>query len=289
MATTQTKASLPPFSLQVSKTGSGLYVMDLVLDDNLLKKTALDLTLYSLKAGSYVPRIFIPDATLLPIAKYTTNVKLTITAYLGATFPGTMLLHVTSALWSFVSFQQFVSYFVFINMAFPFQVNLFFSFTQPQVWDFVPNPLVSLTRKISQKFPGFINDQAEEEAIQPQKFIDENQTPSFVENGGGVIAINMEMMLLLWILYLLRKISFFQRNRLIKTVYESLRWNIVIRIFLENGTPLAFAIFLQGRVISLDSAYHYIVLSLMLFSSAYFIIMLVVYRLKSSQKGPSMT
>ena len=153
MAATQTKANLPPFSLQVSKTGSGLYVMDLLLDDNLLKKTALDLTLYSLKAGDYVPRIFIPDATLLPIAKYATTAKLTITAYLGATFPGTILLHVTSALWSFVSFQQFVSYFVFINMAFPFQVNLFFSFTQPQVWDFVPNPLLSLTRKISQKIP----------------------------------------------------------------------------------------------------------------------------------------
>ena len=96
-----------------------------------------------------------------------------------------------------------------------------------------------------------------------------------MENGGGVIAINMEMMLLLWVLYLLRKVSFFQRNRLIKTMYESLRWNTVIRIFLENGTPLAFAIFLQGRVISLNSAYHYIVLSLMLFSSAYFMIMLV--------------
>ena len=133
---------------------------------------------------------------------------------------------------------------------------------------------MSLTERLSQKFSGFVNDQAEESAL-PQKFIDEKQTSSFVENGGGVIAINMEIMLLLWILHLLRKISFFQRNRFFKTMYESLRWNIVIRIFLENGTPLAFAILLQGQVLRLDSTYHYIVLTLMLFSSAYFIAMLV--------------
>ena len=125
-ATSETKTSLPPFSLESHKAGPGLYVVDLILKDTLLKKTTLDLTLYSLKARSYVPKVFIPDATLASLAKYTTSAKLSITTYLGATFPGTVLLHITSALWSLVSFQQFVSYFVFINIAYPFQVNLFF-------------------------------------------------------------------------------------------------------------------------------------------------------------------
>ena len=165
LATTiQTRKNLPPFSFQVYKTGLGLYTMNLTLTDNLLQKTSLDLTLYNLKATSYVPKTFIPSPVLLIVAQYTIGAKLAVSGYLAGTFPGTVLLHMTSALWSLVSFQQFVSYFVFINIEFPFQVKLFFSFTQPQVWDFMPNPLSSLTKKLAQDSPGFIDDRLQERA-----------------------------------------------------------------------------------------------------------------------------
>ena len=247
--------------------------MNLILKGDLLQKTSLDLTLYNLNAASYVPKIFIPDAMLLAIAQYTTGAKLAVTSYLGATFPGTVILRLTSVLWSLVSFQQFVSYFMFINMQYPFQVNLFFSFTQPQSWDFIPNPLASLTRAISHEFPSFIND-TQQEKNRPQKFIDEDKSSSFIDNGGAIIALNIELLLVLGLITLLRKTSFFSRTRVIKSIYESLRWNTVIGTFLENSTPLVFAIFLQSRVLSLDSTYHYIVLSLILLSSVYSIIMI---------------
>ena len=272
--TAQTKASLPSFSIQIQKTGSGLYLMNLILEDNLLQKATLDVILGSLNAKSYAPKIFIPDAMMLSLAEHAIAVKTTITSTLATTFPGTVLLHLTSALWSLVNFQQFVSYFVFINIEFPFQVKLFFLFTQPQVWDFVPNPLSSLTNKLSQDFPNFNNDDAEE-SRRPQKFIDEDKTSSFIENGGGIFAINIEILLLFLLLFLLRKIPFFLRRQSIQKVYKNLRWNIIFRLFLENSTPLAFALFLQGRVLSLDNAYHYTVFSLMICSSVYFSIMLV--------------
>ena len=269
--TDQTKLSLPAFSIHIQKIAPRHYTMNLILKGDLLQKTSLDLTLYNLNATSYVPKIFIPDAMLLALAQYTTGAKLAVTSYLGATFPGTVILHVTSAVWSLVSFQQFVSYFMFINMQYPFQVNLFFTFTQPQGWDFIPNPLASLTKAISHKFPGFINDTLEEKN-RPQKFIDEDKSSSFIDNGGAIIALNIEILLVLGLITLLRKIPFLSRNRVIKSIYESLRWNIVIRTFLENGTPLVFAIFLQSRVLSLDGTYHYLVLSLILLSSVYAII-----------------
>ena len=272
--TPTTKANLPAFLLKVTKTGHGNYTVNLILKDNVLQRTPLDLVLYSLSATSYVPRTFIPSDLLLKIAGYTEETQLAITAYLAVTFPGTMLLHLTSALWNIVSFQQFVSYFIFINIAYPFQVNLFFSFTKPQIWSFIPNPLDSLMKKISQKFPKFINDDLEDKN-RPQKFIDEDRSSSFVSNGGSIIALNIEILLLLVVLLLLRKISFFLHNRPTRIVYENLRWNVIIRIFLENGTPLMFAIFLQSRVLSLDSIYHYVVLFFVLFSTLYFITMMI--------------
>lgn len=268
-ATVSTKANLPPFALSIQKTAVGVYLVNLALESDLAQETPLEVTLTTLSAVSYVPRTFIPSGSLLAIANNIRGAKLFVTGYLAATFPGTVLLHITSALWSLVSFQQFVSYFVYLNIPYPFQVDLFFSFTQAQMWNFVPNPLSNAMRSVLRRFPN--QDQNED---MPQKFADKNMSPSFIDNGGSIIGINLELLLFLLIIVLIRKIPIFSQRNILKIIHDKLRWNIILRVFLENGTPLMFAIFIQSRMLNLQNTYGYVVLPIVLFSSLYFVVML---------------
>ena len=204
--------------------------------------------------------------------KHLVLIRNIITACLGASLAGTVLLNAANELWSILSFQQFISYFIFINVTFPSQVNLFFAIIQPQTWNLFPNPFQALTTSLKLKFPRFSPD-SENNYDPPVKFVEHGITSFFIENGGTIIALNIEIIFAYLFVSLLRMISCLKNSRLLSLIADTLRWNFIIRVFLENGAPLALAIFLQARVLIFNNSYSYLSGGLMIFASLYFVIL----------------
>ena len=287
--TPQTTINFPPFTIQVSRTGTGLYMVNLILQDSLVKATQLNFTLYYLSAAAPAPRKFLPTSFLSGLQQQKKTIQLTMTAVLVGSFAGSITMQASSSLWSIVSFQQFISYLAYINIEYPVQVDLFFSFIEPVAWSLIPDPMSSLLIKLKEKFSEF-NAAMMVEANPPQKFIDHDKTSSFLDNGGGaIIFLNIELLFLILAIVLIRRITCLQRTRLLRTIDRNTRWNLPIRTFLENSAPLALAIFLQGRVIVFKNPYFAFIGSLMIFSSVYLIVMMtLVIRVLSCRNIPQL-
>ena len=267
--------SLPSFTLKVnSKTDSGVYVVDITLKDTVLNAANMDLSLNFLETSLTVPKQFIPSETLRALSKATSTAAGATSAAFGASFVGTMSIGASAAMWSMINYQQFVGYLIFINIDYPFQLELFFDLLQSTGLSFLPNPLSRVSDMIDERFPNFKTDLSAEKYQPPRKFVKREMTSFFIENGGAEFIMNIVFFVaLLTIPAALRLRQLPLRNTLRK-FHFNLKWNITARSFLESGIPISLAIFLQLRKLTFDTSYN--TASVILAIAAFLFLMLMI-------------
>jgi len=274
--TESSPGSVGSFSFQVSKTSANNYFINLVLGQSVLEDTSLDLKL-SFMAGSLdVPKKFILDGPLKSIAAAIPTVKTGFTGVLAGSFVGTLALGATASLWSIVSFQQFVGYFLFINVEYPPVVELFLSMLQVSFWDILPNPLAALTESLSQDIIAE-DEMAVTPYDPPSKFVKYEMNSFFIENGGAIIAVNIMLLVLLGKILLFKRIKALHSNIILVNLKVWMKWNLIARTFLENGIPLSLAIFLQLRIANFERSYLIICFVLAVLSLLYICIFIFFF------------
>src|SRR5690606_19091777 len=78
--------------------------------------------------------------------------QISLAVIIGGSIIGTIALGASSTIWAFVSFQQFIGYFIYINIHYPSQVEVFLSMLQSSFWDHLPNPLSYITEPLLENF-----------------------------------------------------------------------------------------------------------------------------------------
>jgi len=267
--TTLAIQSYPPFTFQVTKKGNNVYTVNLDLQGSVLNSGVMSVTLEHLSGTLSVPKTLVPSQTLEDIAEAIPAVGGVVTGVVGGSLVGTLALGATASLWSIINFQQFVGYFIYMNIEFPFQLNMFFDLLSSSSFSFLPNPIDWVTESIA---AGVMSDTSEEYRP-PQKFAEQDVTSFFIENAGGVLFMNLLLLLFLVIVQYIRSKSRFKKNWILKKIHQTLKWNFIFRSFLENGVPLILAIFLQFRVMVFRKVYVILSALAAVFSLVYFIIM----------------
>ena len=253
-ATANSKKLIPPFSFHVTQSGGPTgYLVRLLLESSLLQKEEIDVNIYYLSAAMPVPKKFVRPSFLKGIDDSVSTAKISITICLAFILAGSLIIGDTTALWSILSFQQFVSYFTFLNLEFPAQVDIFFSFLRPLIWSVLPNPLASMARSmfddsLESKSGVSPNTQA------PLKFYYNYYSSSFLENEGTLLMLNLGLLFILGILIAINMIPKFSGKK-IQSAISVLKWNAILRIFIETSTPLMLAILLQIRALGFSTSY----------------------------------
>lgn len=242
------------FSFQITKTSANNYLINLALDQSILEDTSLDLKLSYLAASLDVPKKFVLDGTLKAIAAAVPTVTKGFSGMLGGSFVSTLALGATAGLWSIVSFQQFVGYFLFINVEYPPVVELFLSMLQVSFWDILPNPLATLTESLSADIIAQ-DKMAVTPYDPPKKFLKYEMNSFFIENGGAIIAVNLLLLVVLGQVLLLKRVKAWRKNFILVKLKVWIKWNLIARTFLENGIPLSLAVFLQLRIATFNHSY----------------------------------
>ena len=251
-----TQDSFPAFSFEVSKISPNLYFVDLLLEESLLKTTGLNYTLHYLKstATTPVPKVFVQSAFLQGVIKQVPTVQTVMASAIGGGVAGALIIGATGPLWSMISFQQFIRYFIYFNIDFPPQVEVFLQLPQPFNWSLIPNPLSFLNSDDDKRVLASY-DMTSAIYQPPSKFVKYNQSSFFLENGATIIMINVGLGLALFIILMLKKFSCLKNNSLLTKIKVMLRYNVIARIFLKNGIPLALAVFLQLRLADFSNTY----------------------------------
>ena len=212
------------------------------------------------------------DPALEQIAESVPTVTTTFSGILGGSLAGTLALGATANLWSIISFQQFVGYFIYINIEFPPHLEIFLIMLRSSIWDKLPNPAAYVTEPLYHKILG---DGFDSDLYPPKKFVKYEVTSFFIENGTTILLTNLFFLLLLLMVLSLKKTKRLKDSVILKTLKVYLKWNIVSRTFLENGIPLALAIFLQLKALSFDGTYFILCSIMTVIASVYFVVFIV--------------
>ena len=265
--------SIEPFSFQVTKTNPSRYHIFFTHFGSIVRESMMNAQFGILNDTFNIPQTFIASPFLQSLEEGLTTAQAIVSAVAGGRLVGTLALGSTSALWSLINFQQFVGYFLFLNVGYPFQVELFLSLIQFSLWDILPNPLSSLTESLSTQVLGDVN--SKDENAPPKKFAKNNITSFFIENGGTIILTNLFLLVILAVVLALKKTTKLKDNKILKKLKVNLRWNLIIRTFLENGVPLSLATFLQLRVLEFNGVYFSLNAFLTITSLIYLCIMIL--------------
>ncbi len=252
--TENTPNAVGSFSYQITKTSANNYLINLILEQSILEETSLDLKLSFMTGSLNVPKKFVLDGALKAIAAAVPTVTAGFSGMLGGSFASTLALGATAGLWSIVSFQQFVGYFLFINVEYPPILELFLSMLQVSFWDLLPNPLAALTDPLSADLIAQ-DKMAVTPYDPPSKFVKYEMNSFFIENGGAIIAVNLFLLILLGKVLLLKRVKGWQKNFVLVKLKVWIKWNLIARTFLENGIPLSLAVFLQLRIATFNHSY----------------------------------
>jgi len=212
------------------------------------------------------------DPALEQIAESVPTVTTTFSGILGGSLAGTLALGATANLWSIISFQQFVGYFIYINIEFPPHLEIFLIMLRSSIWDKLPNPAAYVTESLYNKILG---DGFDSDLYPPKRFAKYEVTSFFIENGSTILLTNLFLLFLLFIVLSLKRTEALKDNIILKILKVYLKWNIISRTFLENGIPLALAIFLQLKALSFDGTYFILCAIMTIIASVYFIVFIV--------------
>jgi len=264
----QISNSTQPFKYTLTKIGPNEYIVQMNVTQDSFTEVTFDVNLGFLTGLLTIPALSLPedDNTILIIQSV-------ISGIIGVSFFGTLALGATSSLWSLISYQQFVGYFIYLNIDYPNHVEIFLRCVQSSLWDYLPNPLGFLTEKISFDFLNPI--EAEKEYNPPRKFIKYENTSFFIENGGSIILTNLILLVCLIFIQSILKIKKLNKIPVLKKLKSNMKWNIIIRTFLENAIPLCLSICLQIRILDFNQTYLSICSFLAILSSVYFFVMIL--------------
>ena len=268
--------TVQPFQYEVIKNDTSVYLVKIVLQKLIVQPSILNITLSHLNATIIIPQTPVEPTENIepedqedkgdqPIEEDKANeidppvqapaeATQSVAALIGGSIIGAIALGASSTVWALVSFQQFIGYFIYINVHYPSQVEMFLSMLQTSFWDYLPNPLSYVTEPLLETF--LKNNDIKATKFQPpQKFVRYEKTSFFIENGEAIIAMNIMLLVILAIILFFKSIPRFQNKVFLRTVKVYLRWNIITRTFLENGLPLSLAICLQLRILIFNGAY----------------------------------
>jgi len=247
--------TVQPFQYEVIKNDTSVYFIKIFLQRPIVQPSVLNVTLSHLNGTMIVPQNFTPtEFERNEQDQIIEIVQISLAVLIGGSIMGTIALGASSIVWALVSYQQFVGYFIYINVLYPSQVETFLLMLQVSFWDYLPNPLAFVTEPL-------LKDLLENNKIEspkfhpPQKFMIYEKTSFFIENGGSIIITNIMLLIFLAVILNLKSLKRFQNRIFLKYLKVYLRWNVVTRTFLENGLPLGLAICLQLRIFIFDGPY----------------------------------
>jgi len=246
---------LPTFTFTTTKVGTAQYHVDITFNSKLSQAGQLTFTYNYLSTTASVPFDKVEvTSNAEEIKKATKTTKAIVAGVISGGLVGAIAAGATTVLWSIISFQQFVGYFLYINMKLPYHVEFFLSIVSASLWDYLPNPLDHLTDEL---YVDLLDDngQIPEEYQSPAKFEEYSMVPFFIKNGGTLIVTNIALLLILLLVLALKRIEKLRKNKVLVFMKVALRWTVIGRTFLENGIPLSLAIFLQLRIMYFDSLY----------------------------------
>jgi len=247
--TQESKALFPHFGLQIlteSQDSLGKYFMiKLNFTGPLLEENNLSFTLSYLSTALKVPKTPKKAPTAPP------SLKTIVTVVNAGTLLSGLYLGSAAAFWSLISFQQFIGYFAYMNIIYPRHLETFFLIFVSTNLEFFPNPLESLMKRLSTAYASVVDEKQQYQL--PHKFTELDTPTLFLINAGSTFFICILFFAVLLILGLLLKSKRLQSLKFLQGLYQDFKWNAIIRIFLESGIPLAFAIFIQIRKISFEN------------------------------------
>ncbi len=129
LPTQDSKKQFPPFSFQINQmqesTGDKYFLLEMQFDSAISSNSMMNFALGSLNTDFEVPKSPEPLASPEPAQSTAdTGVKTTFAAVTGSTVGAGLTLGATAALWSIINFQQFVGYFVYLNIQLPSHLTL---------------------------------------------------------------------------------------------------------------------------------------------------------------------
>jgi len=242
------------FNFTVFQINKNEYIIDLVLYDSILQDVEVNITISPISSKLTIPRTFIPSEAVLKAQESVSAIQNVMIGLFATSVVGTLALGSTAALWSIISLQQFIGYFLYLNVQYPSHVELMLSMLDFSIWSIFPNPLDSFTSSISENFISQ-KGKLRTDFQPPPKFRKYGITIFFIDNGGAIITINLMLLLSLLVVLSLKRISSLSTNSVLKYLKVRLRWNLIARSFLENTITLSLATFLQLRTLSFNGAY----------------------------------
>ena len=279
--TQESKRFFPPLSFQVNQTqdstGTEYFLLEIQFESAISSDNSLTFALGSLKTDLQVPRT--PGSTQ---STADNEVKATFAAVIGSTLGAALTLGATAALWSIISFQQFIGYFVYLNIQLPPHLIYFLTMFDNVSLEILPNPLASLTDRFAELWDSLVNNTDKRYQL-PNKFTEFCTPTLFVINAGSTFFVCIILMLFPYFFDLLRKSKRLVSIKFIQSLHSSLRWNIPIRVFLESGIPLTFALLIQMRKISYSNVPYGI--STVIASLAFIYIGLMINYISQTLRG----
>ena len=249
------------FSKEITKTSNNTYLLTIKTISALMDPVPMEANLEHLSDNLTVPKTFVPSPVVEALAEVAPTTQTVFTGVVVGSLIGTVSLGATAGLWSILRFQQLVGYFIYINIEYPPQTEVFLSMLTSSIWDSLPNPLASITEPLSSGFLSTANLDVLYES--PRKFEYFNKTSFFIENGGSIIVMNLTLLLLLPLIGMIQRIPKMRNSIILKKIKAYLKWGVIIRMFLENGIPLSLAVFLQLRIFGFTNI-AYIIISVIL-------------------------
>jgi len=252
--TVESQKRLPEFTYAVREVSGkkNSYYMTLTFKDSVLKDSELDVTLEYLSGTLEIPKTLV-SSTDFGDTSSITQTALKVAAAVG--IGSTAVLSKTGPVWSMINFQQFIGYFIYINIEYPPQVEFLLSLFTFTDWSFLPNPFASMLKPIINKVEALQRAEVSDKYLPPMKFVRYGMTAFFIENGMGAIIINVALHLFLLFIRTLKKLSSrLNEEKIVNWIYVRLRWTIVFRNFLETAIPLALATFLQVRKLTFETS-----------------------------------
>jgi len=250
LPTQKSKALFPPFEFQVinkNQDSTGVFfVIKLNFDHALPEEHKLNFTLSYLSTAPGVP------STPERAPDFPFSLKTIITLVNTGTFLAGLYFGSTAAFWNLISYQQFIGYFSYMNIIYPYHLETFlFFFVETSNLEFLPNPLESIMNRISDAYDSVVDEREQQQLYQlPNKFLSLETPTLFIINTGSTFFTCLIFFLIPYILGLLRKFEKLKNLKFLQDLHSDFKWNAIIRIFLESGIPLAFAIFIQLRKVS---------------------------------------
>ncbi len=262
------KEILVDFSFAVTRTATATYLLDLTLGASVLQDTTLKLNFTGLTGTVVVFSKLTSSALAQKLVAAASTAGSVVSVGTVTSLVSILALKSTASVWGFVGFQQLMTYFKYINIPYPYQIQMFFKLGGATDFGNLPNLIDTFTNSsyaVLASDPELLQSQDP-----PKKFKSNDETSIFIKQGGSLILLNIILLPLLILFYLLKTKTKVGQYKIVTIIENALRWGFVLRSFLTSSLPFIVTIFLQIRTINFEQEYLALSSSLAIFALVYF-------------------